>query len=74
MRGLYVEFEYSGEQDPDKRAADPQCRDERIVSLNPQTKTKGIRTRPIFNDWSIRGELAFQVVRPAFHRFRLHDR
>ncbi len=59
MRGVNLDLDFSGEQDPDLRAKDKDCRDERIVALNPQTKTKGIRTRPIFEDWVLSGELAF---------------
>ena len=53
-------FKFAGEPDPDKRAEQAEYVDERIVSLNPQTRTKGIRTRPIFDGWSAEGKLRFE--------------
>lgn len=55
-----VEFTFEGEQDPDKRIEDDALVDKRIVSLNPQTKTKGIRSRPIYNGWAVAGSIRFE--------------
>ena len=54
-----LKFTFSGPTDPGERARDPRYVDSRIVSLNPTTKSKGIRTRPIFEDWKISGTIEF---------------
>lgn len=59
MTTEFLKLTFEGPTDPDVRAADVEYRDERIVSLNPQTKTKGVRTRPIFREWKVSGTLRF---------------
>lgn len=67
-----VEFTFDGEQDPDKRIEDETLVDKRIVALNPQTGTKGIRSRPIYNGWTITGSIRFdssEITMDELERF-----
>ena len=54
-----LKITYSGPTDPGERARDPRYVDSRIASINPSTGAKGVRTRPIFDDWKIEGVIEF---------------
>lgn len=60
-----IKFTYSGPTDPTERINDPSCIDRRIVSLNPQSGSKGVRCRPVFENWVIEGVIAAEVAEIA---------